>query len=1175
MKLTSGLSAKRCRSSFLFTLILLLAVPLVGEELVVRLTDVSPSSSMAGVRGPLDLFLEFEAGTAVVARGMVPYDVASDHVNGTGAHAAVDASGLSLSGGTLTGMITGSLPVAGTATAASFSVVLSATVSGGDVAGTHSGTYRGAAVSGSVEGTAVAESALPVETDVSVFLDRGFLDAGAAVTDTPIGLNLAFSGGTLESVSAFYGKLNPTMFGTEPDTQVIDFVGPLGDRIYGMIRTNPVSGAASGTGSISQDAVGLVVDVSFSELSGRTFTYTLNGSVIGNVVLGTVDIHEDGSLIASGETFLGYAGDGEPVASRDLPELDLLPAGPDNEGAGFTPPYFGELSPAGIRERALAGALWLTETPEMAPFAALSVADFEETNNKQYDNAAYNSYGGAVSFGILHELASDPQLRRQARKAAENAGYWLDVMGEGNYQGIATYYKQMFHVSAWGALGHMDLYETTGNARWLEAVKGYFTMLEHEVTNRMDGPEVRDFAPDDGVPGGRTWTYLDEATGAVGESNSRDDRSRDNFELNPGTFLWLLGKLRVDHGVTDFAAFEANAAAWVADNIDDDDIWDGGSGVPPADGALFYGLYLLDYAPAYDSVLLDKVVQYAEAELIDWSHPVSEDGLTDRFAPHVKNKVSRWVSGYYPEFVGGTAATSRMALVYLKRYARTADLTDFEKAQALAHSVLRAQKPETGMIHQIGNRDFSADHQVRLFEGPNGAEVDPLFNPSGRQDQHPYAGIKANALRNLVSYADTLDALGLDCDQSQEIVATTVVQKELGDAPFALTATATSGLPVAYQLVYGPATLNGDAVTLDGTAGIVKLIASQAGDATWCAATPVAVYISVGDNTPAAPGDLAASAGSASTITLTWTDNADIELRYRIERRLQGDPDWATLTFLAADSSEYTDTGLPMETAYEYRVIAETLVAESAPSATAGAATPGDEVYIYLEVECEDIGPGYEIRENPDAGGGFDVVTKVDQSAREDIDPATIIEFEFFVPRSGLYNLWLRGRAINGGASDSVWLMVDDGIFVTPDTFYTQPVCNTGYCWRPNNDSFPLEPGVHKITIASRETEAVLDRFLLTTDTADIRNFGIGGPAVNCGGGADAPVLDFQWDPDQEDFAITFFAEAGVFYQLETSTTLETGDWENSGPPFEGTGESVTLRRFPAGDRTFFRIVMP
>jgi hypothetical protein len=1152
---------------------LLLAGPLQAEEMVIRLTDVTPSSSMAGVRGPVDLFLEFEAGSAVEARATVKYGLGSKVPNGNGAHTAVDASGLTLSSGTLSGTVSGVLPLAGTTDTAPYTATLAATVSDGLVTGTHSGTYDGTAVAGTVEGTSVAEMTPPAEAEVSLFLENGMRESDTTPTGVPLGLHVEFSAAEPIAVTAFSGRMQATV---EPVTNVVTLVGPMGERTYGLGVENKVSGSGNASGSLDADHFQLALDVS---MAGRTFTYELSGILIGHVIMGHYDVFDGAVLLEAGVSFLGHAGGGGELASRESPELALLHAGPNIGGAGFAPPYFGALSPAAIRERVLAGALWLTETPEVSSFGSAAAFDIEATKNKRYDNAAYNTYGAAVAFGLLSELADDGQLQYHARKAGENAGYWLDAQGQGNYRGIATYYKQMFYVSVWGAFGHMDLYETTGDARWLEAVKGYMTMLEDEVTNRMDGPEVHDFPPDDGVPAGRTWTYLSEESangvspGDVGRSNSRNDRSRDNVELNPGTFLWLLGKLRVDHGVTDFAAFEANAAAWVADNIDDADIWDGGSAVSPADGALFYGLYMLDYAPVFDAGLLDKVLQYVETELTDWSHPVSEDGLTDDFAPHVKNKLPRWVSGYYPEFVGGTASTSRAALLYLKRYERTSNPTDLEKAQALAHSVLRTQKPENGMIHQVGVRDFSVDHEIRLLIGPNGGEIDPIFNPTGRKDMHPYSGIKANTLRNLLTYADALEDLGLDCDQPQEIVATTVINKEPGDAPFGLTATATSGLPVSYQLVYGPASFDGATVTLDGTPGIVKLIASQEGDATWCAATPVAIYISIGDNTPAAPGDLVATAGSASTISLSWTDNADNELRYRIERRLQSETDWATLTLLAADTSAFTDTGLPMETAYEYRVIAETLVAESAPTATVGAATPGDEVYIYLEVECGEVGTGYEIRENPDAGGGIDVVAEVDQFDRDNLDPETIIDYEFFVPRTGVYNLWLRGRAINGGASDSIWLMVDDGIHVNPGVFYTHSICNTGYCWRPNNDSFLLEAGMHKITIASRETEAVLDRFLVTTDTADLRNFGIGGAAVNCGS-AEAPQLSLQWDADLEDFALSFFAKEGVVYQLETTTTLEAGDWQASGPPIEGTGEAITLRRFPAGERNFFRIVL-
>lgn len=51
-------------------------------------------------------------------------------------------------------------------------------------------------------------------------------------------------------------------------------------------------------------------------------------------------------------------------------------------------------------------------------------------------------------------------------------------------------------------------------------------------------------------------------------------------------------------------------------------------------------------------------------------------------------------------------------------------------------------------------------------------------------------------------------------------------------APFALNATASSGLPVQFEILEGPATLSGNMVTLTGQEGLVKVRASQAGDGT-------------------------------------------------------------------------------------------------------------------------------------------------------------------------------------------------------------------------------------------------------------------------------------------------------------------------------------------------------
>lgn len=68
--------------------------------------------------------------------------------------------------------------------------------------------------------------------------------------------------------------------------------------------------------------------------------------------------------------------------------------------------------------------------------------------------------------------------------------------------------------------------------------------------------------------------------------------------------------------------------------------------------------------------------------------------------------------------------------------------------------------------------------------------------------------------------------------------------KIYGDAPFALLATASSGLSVSYVVTSGPATLNGSTVTLTG-AGTVVLTAVQAGDADHTAAEPVSVTLQV------------------------------------------------------------------------------------------------------------------------------------------------------------------------------------------------------------------------------------------------------------------------------------------------------------------------------------------
>ena len=65
--------------------------------------------------------------------------------------------------------------------------------------------------------------------------------------------------------------------------------------------------------------------------------------------------------------------------------------------------------------------------------------------------------------------------------------------------------------------------------------------------------------------------------------------------------------------------------------------------------------------------------------------------------------------------------------------------------------------------------------------------------------------------------------------------------------PITLNATASSGLPVSFEMLEGPATINGNILTLTGETGIVRIKATQEGNATWLPAPDVVKSFEVVD----------------------------------------------------------------------------------------------------------------------------------------------------------------------------------------------------------------------------------------------------------------------------------------------------------------------------------------
>ena len=78
---------------------------------------------------------------------------------------------------------------------------------------------------------------------------------------------------------------------------------------------------------------------------------------------------------------------------------------------------------------------------------------------------------------------------------------------------------------------------------------------------------------------------------------------------------------------------------------------------------------------------------------------------------------------------------------------------------------------------------------------------------------------------------------------------------------------------------------------------------------------------------PAAPTDLTAAPASDTEIDLTWTDNANSETGFKIERS-PDESTWTLLATLGRNVTTYSDTGLTEGTPYYYRVWATNTIGD-------------------------------------------------------------------------------------------------------------------------------------------------------------------------------------------------------------------------------------------------------
>ena len=149
---------------------------------------------------------------------------------------------------------------------------------------------------------------------------------------------------------------------------------------------------------------------------------------------------------------------------------------------------------------------------------------------------------------------------------------------------------------------------------------------------------------------------------------------------------------------------------------------------------------------------------------------------------------------------------------------------------------------------------------------------------------------------------------------SQSITFSNLEDRTFGDAPFVLSATASSQLPISYEVLSGSVSISNNEVTILG-AGLVSIRASQGGNNNYLAASAVTRTFEVLKSTQIITVD---EIGQKTTLdqdfTISYSASSNLEVSVSIEGpailagntvKLEGNPGTVTLLFSQAGNENY------------------------------------------------------------------------------------------------------------------------------------------------------------------------------------------------------------------------------------------------------------------------------
>ena len=121
-------------------------------------------------------------------------------------------------------------------------------------------------------------------------------------------------------------------------------------------------------------------------------------------------------------------------------------------------------------------------------------------------------------------------------------------------------------------------------------------------------------------------------------------------------------------------------------------------------------------------------------------------------------------------------------------------------------------------------------------------------------------------------------------------------------------------------------------IDMDDDDQVTDLVVDRLDDA-------LSIGVFIGDTQPSAPTDLEAETHDENAIFLSWTDNSDDELGFKIERSTENEDNYAQIATVNENTTSYEDYHLSSDTVYYYRLRAHKEASNSDYSASATATT--------------------------------------------------------------------------------------------------------------------------------------------------------------------------------------------------------------------------------------------